>query len=96
MALPQLRAPITNPLKLIAALRPTQCQTFATLMGSASVAQGIEHRSPKAGAAGSNPAGGTHLHQAFQPLTCGFLAAGLLLSRPWIGRREHLYAAVGP
>ena len=25
----------------------------------ASVAQGIEHRSPKAGAAGSNPAGGT-------------------------------------
>ncbi len=26
----------------------------------ASVAQGIEHRSPKAGVAGSNPAGGTH------------------------------------
>ena len=30
-------------------------------MSSALVAQGIEHGSPKAGVAGSNPAGGTHL-----------------------------------
>jgi hypothetical protein len=30
------------------------------LSPSALVAQGIEHGSPKAGVAGSNPAGGTH------------------------------------
>ena len=36
--------------------------TFA--QGPASVAQGIEHRSPKAGVAGSNPAGGTERGQS--------------------------------
>jgi hypothetical protein len=35
--------------------------------GSALVAQGIEHRSPKAGVAGSNPAGGTTVDLPFVP-----------------------------
>ena len=36
-----------------------RCSKSATLVQHASVAQGIEHRSPKAGVDGSNPPGGT-------------------------------------
>lgn len=45
------------------------------LQARASVAQGIEHRSPKAGVAGSNPAGGTTRYRS----DLGFLPQGRVL-----------------
>ena len=53
---------------------PLRCsRTHPTGPGQALVAQGIEHRSPKAGVAGSNPAGGTNLRlvSAGQALVSG-------------------------
>lgn len=72
--------------------------TFRTSPGLAFVAQGIEHRSPKAGVAGSNPAGGTAHYAADLgfPLQGGALfglglpVRGRLRERRVSGRRVGL------
>lgn len=55
-----------------------QRRKSATLVQHASVAQGIEHRSPKAGVDGSNPPGGTREiagQELFLLLTCSGFGA---------------------
>jgi hypothetical protein len=62
----------------------------------APVAQGIEHRSPKAGAAGSNPAGGAQVQVTALPKS---LLQGRYTFYPplWVGlSRSRAAAAAAP
>jgi hypothetical protein len=61
-------------------------------MSSALVAQGIEHGSPKAGVAGSNPAGGTTVFCRSAPLALGL---ALSLSFVWSVIVGHEMIRVG-
>ena len=71
------RRAVPPQLRRVATRCITTCKS-ATLVQHASVAQGIEHRSPKAGVDGSNPPGGTREYdgvaRAAPFLVCG--AAG--------------------
>lgn len=55
----------------------------ATLVQHASVAQGIEHRSPKAGVDGSNPPGGTREYDGVAGAAPFLVCGGRRAARPW-------------
>ena len=77
------RRAVPPQLRRVATRCITTCKS-ATLVQHASVAQGIEHRSPKAGVDGSNPPGGTRDLPSPVPPRC----RALLVLRPDSGRRH--------
>lgn len=76
------RRAVPPQLRRVATRCITTCKS-ATLVQHASVAQGIEHRSPKAGVDGSNPPGGTREYDGVAGAAPFLVCGGRRAARPW-------------